>query len=215
MSKAPQSVTEVTRKFKGLEVVEEKRKVVGGDDSDDDWGAASKGSQSDSEEEEPSSGPWVAKRNAPGYLGSDERMIDSWGLEQIRKERDEMTKGQWREVGEFLLSIVGDALGEAGPTQGHNLITEILGEDETEEELGDGKHRIYMQLEMRLDSLAEELAEVTEERDKLRKRAKFLELVEEIYQGKEKTGEAGVAGAKLEKLSNFLADAIHCLRGRS
>jgi len=62
---------------------------------------------------------------------------------------------------------------------------------------------IYMQLEMRLESLAAEMAEVTEGRDRLRKRGKFFELVEEIYQGKKKKGEAGVAGAELEKLSNF------------
>jgi len=71
-----------------------------------------------------------------------------------------------------------------------------------------------MQLEMWLDSLAEELAEVTEERDKLSKRVKFLGLLEEIYQGKDKGGEARIAGAKLEKLSNVLADAIYCSRGR-
>jgi len=134
MSKAPQSVAEVTTKFNGLEVVGEERDVVGGHDSGDDWGVVSKGSQSDSEEEDPSSGLWVAKTNAPGYLDSDvERRIDSWRLEQIRKERYKMTKYQWREVREFLLSNVGDALGRAGPTQGCNLITAILGEDEKAE----------------------------------------------------------------------------------
>jgi len=74
------------------------------------------------------------------------------------------------------------------------------------EERDEGNIRVYMQLE-----LAEELAEGTEERDRLRNRVKFLELAEETYQGKEKAGDAGVAGvagAKLEKLS------IHCSRGR-
>jgi len=88
--------------FKGLEIVEEERRVVGGDDSDDVWSAAPKGSQSESGGK-PSSGACVAKRNALGYLGSDdEHVLCKWGVEAIKRERDWRIPlvNCWRVLGE-------------------------------------------------------------------------------------------------------------------
>lgn len=41
-----------------------------------------------------------------------------------------------------------------------------------------------------------------------------MELIEKIYQGKEKAAEAQIEGLKLEKLSNFGEGFVHCVRGR-
>lgn len=94
-------------------------------------------------------------------------------------------------------------MGESPYTQGNRLIWEILAEDGMEEDIGDRKDRVHL----RLENLAEELEEISKERDRLSKTVKVLELAEET-QGKENAGEAGIVAVKVEKLSNFLADAI-------
>jgi len=66
------------------------------------------------------------------------------------------------------------------PTQGQGLVREMLGEDEMEEQMGDDKHRVYI----RIESLAEELAEVTEERDRLRKGSSFWNCLRRFTKGK-------------------------------
>ncbi|KAF8446697.1 hypothetical protein BGX38DRAFT_1143097 [Terfezia claveryi] len=157
------------------------------------------------------------KGNAPGYLDSDdEREIDG-------EERKRCGKGEtdeWRDVGEFLLTILANFLNEGGPSGQDGILREILGEDDDEDaaENGeDGKTAVFMRLhnlQEQLEGESNELEGLEKERDSLRKKVTFLELSQEMHMKEEKKGEAGIAGAKLEKLSNFLAEKIRCSPGR-
>ncbi|KAF8442685.1 hypothetical protein BGX38DRAFT_1314412 [Terfezia claveryi] len=141
------------------------------EDSDDELF----GRDSESEEDESTSSPWVANGNALGYLDSDdEREIDGWGEEEMQKRRDRLSKDEWRDVGEFLLTILAYFLNEGGPSGQDGILREILGEDDDEDaaENGeDGKTAVFMRLhtlQEQLEGVSSEAEEVEMERDDLR-----------------------------------------------
>ncbi|KAF8422837.1 hypothetical protein BGX38DRAFT_1279726 [Terfezia claveryi] len=138
----------------------------------------------DSEEEEFTSGPWVAKGNAPGYLDSDdERVLEEAGI-----------------VAEAENHLLDEILGEFDED----------GEDGGKARVSSELDKIREKMET-IQGLEDEVEELKE---RLERERKWNNVLADTNRGLMEERRNTEAEEKFEKISNFLVDTIRCSRGR-